>query len=61
LRLLLAAAYSRSAMCVTLSLADEEKRSTEIDSHTTDHQSDAQVRDVFLLSPSNWIGKKKSS
>ncbi|KAN0109004.1 OPT oligopeptide transporter [Russula decolorans] len=28
-------------MCVTLSLADEEKRSTEIDNHTTDHQSDA--------------------
>ncbi|KAN0111238.1 OPT oligopeptide transporter domain containing protein [Russula decolorans] len=28
-------------MCFTLSLADEEKRSTEIDNHTTDHQSDA--------------------
>ncbi|KAI0274448.1 OPT oligopeptide transporter protein-domain-containing protein [Russula aff. rugulosa BPL654] len=28
-------------MCVTLSLADEEKRTTEIDNPTTDHQSDA--------------------
>jgi hypothetical protein len=35
-------------MCVTLSLADEEKRSTEIDNHTTDHQSDALVRNVYF-------------
>ena len=45
-------------MCITLSLADEEKRSTEVDNPTTDHQSDAMVRNIFL-SPSNWIGKKK--
>ena len=38
-----------SAMCVTLSLADEEKRSTEIDKHITDsdRQSDALVSNVF--------------
>jgi hypothetical protein len=47
-RLSFVAAYSWSAMCVTLSLVDEEKRSTEIGNHTTDHQSDALVRDVFL-------------
>jgi hypothetical protein len=34
-------------MCVTLSLADEEKRSTESDNHTTDHQSDALVRNFI--------------
>jgi hypothetical protein len=36
-------------MCVTLSLADEEKRPTETDNHTTDsdRQSDALVRNVF--------------
>ncbi|KAI0267969.1 OPT oligopeptide transporter protein-domain-containing protein [Russula aff. rugulosa BPL654] len=28
-------------MCITLSLADEEKRTTEVDNPTTDHQSDA--------------------
>jgi hypothetical protein len=46
-------------MCVTLSLADEEKASTEIDNPTTDNQSDAMVRNFFFLSPSNWIGKNK--
>ncbi|KAI0274442.1 OPT oligopeptide transporter protein-domain-containing protein [Russula aff. rugulosa BPL654] len=30
-------------MCITLSLEDEEKRSTEIDNPTTDHQSDAML------------------
>jgi hypothetical protein len=39
-------------MCFTLSLADEEKRSTEIDNHETDHQSDAMVRNVFFFSMS---------
>jgi hypothetical protein len=48
LRLLLAAACSWSAMCVTLSLADEEKTSTEIDNPTTDNQSDVMVRNVFF-------------
>jgi hypothetical protein len=47
-------------MCVTLSLADEEKRSTEIDNHDTDHQSEAMVRNVLKKNyPSNWIGKRK--
>src|ERR1700733_9962751 len=50
LRLLLPAACSCSAMCVTLSPADEEKRSTEIDNHTMDHQSDALVRNFFSIS-----------
>jgi hypothetical protein len=37
-------------MCVTHSLADEEKTSTEIDNHhTTDDQSDALVRIVTYL------------
>ena len=54
----LAAPRSKSAMCVTLSLADEEKRTTEIDNPTTtDHQSDDMVRNHFI-SPSNWTGKK---
>ena len=37
-------------MCVTHSLADEEKEkgSIEIDNHTTDHQSDALVRNPFF-------------
>ena len=35
-------------MCVTFSLADEEKRSTEIDNPSTDHQSDEMVR-TFLF------------
>jgi hypothetical protein len=34
-------------MCFSLSLEDEEKRSTEIENHTTDNQSDALVRNVF--------------
>jgi hypothetical protein len=37
-------------MCVTLSLADEEKRPTEIDNPTVDHQSDAMVRNRFSIS-----------
>ena len=47
-------------MCVTLSPEDEdsEKGTAEIDSPTTDNQSDAlMVRNYFVLSPSNWIGK----
>jgi hypothetical protein len=36
-------------VCATLSLADEEKSSAEIDSHTTDHQSDALVCNVFFF------------
>jgi hypothetical protein len=35
-------------MCVPFSLADEEKRSTEIDKHTTDDQSEALVRNVLF-------------
>jgi len=35
-------------MCVTLSLTDEEKTSTRIDNRTTDHQSDALVRNVSI-------------
>jgi hypothetical protein len=46
-------------MCVTVSLEDEEKRPTEIDNNTMDHQSDALVRNFVFLSPSNWTGKKK--
>lgn len=47
-------------MCFTLSLDDEERRSTEINNNTTDRQSDAMVRNIFLLlSPSDWIGKKE--
>ena len=38
------------AMCVTLSLVDEEKRSAEIDNHTTDDQSDALVRNKSSIS-----------
>jgi hypothetical protein len=39
-------------MCVTLSLADEEKTSPEIDNQTTDsdHQSGAMVRNFILFS-----------
>ena len=47
-------------MCVTLSLEDEEKRSTEIDNNTTDHQSDAMVSNVlfFYLIPSRLERRK---
>jgi hypothetical protein len=36
-------------MCVTLSLADEEQRTTDIDNHTVDHQSDALVRNKIYF------------
>jgi hypothetical protein len=50
LRELLAAACSWSAMCITHSLADEEKRSTEIDNDNADNQSDAMmVRNVLFF------------
>jgi hypothetical protein len=52
---------SAMPVCATLSLADEEKSSAEIDSHTTDHQSDALVRNVFFSIsfqlPVNWKGE----
>jgi hypothetical protein len=48
-------------MCVTLSLADEEKRSTEIDNHTTDHQSDALVRMFFFSISFQLDGKEENS
>ena len=44
-------------MCVTLSLEDEEKESTEIDNPTLDHESDAMMVRNLFLSPSNWIRK----
>ena len=36
-------------MCVTFSLEDEEKRSSEIDNNTTDHQSDLMVRNILFF------------
>ena len=42
-------------MCITLSLTDEEKKSTETDNHTTDHQSDDLVRNLLSISfQLNW-------
>ena len=45
-------------MCVTLSPTDEEKRSTEIDNHTTD-QSDTLVRNFFPTSISSQLDWKE--
>ena len=54
------ATCSLLAMCITLSLEDEEKRSTEVDNHTTDHQSEALVRTnvYFSISFQLDFGKK---